>query len=114
MDGNLSEMLSSVLSDPDAMKKLMGVAQNFMGSAESGEDKKSVAAEQNREEEKEQTEEVRSARRFPIDTASNNERIALIAALRPYLSPERKEIADSLIKMLKMMKLADISKLIKD
>ena len=32
MDGNISEMLKSVLDDPGAMKKLMGVAENLMGS----------------------------------------------------------------------------------
>ena len=31
MEGNLSEMLQGVLSDPSAMEKLMGVAQNLMG-----------------------------------------------------------------------------------
>ena len=30
MDGNISEMLKSVLDDPGAMKKLMGVAENLM------------------------------------------------------------------------------------
>ena len=32
MDGNLSEMLQGVLSYPSAMEKIMGVAQNLMGS----------------------------------------------------------------------------------
>lgn len=42
-----------------------------------------------------------------------DERIALIAALRPYLSEERRQTADGLIKMLKMLRLADIDKLMK-
>lgn len=97
MDGNISEMLKSVLDDPGAMKKLMGVAEGIMGSGE--------------------PEKKRDCPPPPPPPErcrpGTDERIALIAALRPYLSEERRQTADGLIKMLKMLRLADIDKLMK-
>ena len=114
MDGNISEMLKGVLSDPDAMKKLMGAAEALMGgngSQAPTETEASVSSSKplEREEETEGNPHPK-----PECRAGNNERIALIAALRPYLSPERRQTADSLIKMLKMLKLADLNKLLKE
>lgn len=102
MDGNLSEMLSSVLSDPDAMTKLKGVAENLMGNNTPQEHEESSDSKQTP----------------PSDHHnnhhSNDERIALISALRPYLSNERRQTADTLIKLLKVIKLTDITKLLKE
>ncbi|MBE6621526.1 MAG: hypothetical protein E7630_01090 [Ruminococcaceae bacterium] len=123
MEGNLSEMLQGVLADPSAMEKLMGVAQNLMGgqaptpqvppavgeaaSAPKGSGASDAPAGEGRE-----------ASAFPLPLSSlqsgNGERIALIKALRPYLSPERRRTADSLVKMLNMLKLADLNKLFKE
>lgn len=106
MDENLSEMLKGVLSDPDAMSKIMGAAQGLMG-AQSAPNQKDDTASVSSEEKKEDAVKV-------VGKTGNEERIALIMALRPYLSPERRKNADNLIKMLKMMKLADMSKLFRD
>ncbi len=110
MDGNLSEMLQGVLSDPSAMEKIMGVAQNLMGS-QGGSKEETPPRPEPDEKKKEETAPV------PLLSAGlsgNKERIALINALRPYLSPERRKTADSLVKMLNMMKLADLNKLFKE
>lgn len=107
MDGNLSEMLKDVLADPDAMGKLMGAAEKLMGNSKA---QPSSAKENEPEEEEEEAQ----ASHAPVQhekKASNEDRIALLCALRPYLSPERRKSADSLIRMLKMMKLADLNKL---
>lgn len=109
MDGNLSEMLKDVLADPDAMEKLMGAAEKLMGSS-----KTPSSSTQEKEQEEEKKEEQAQAAHAPVrheKKASNEDRIALLCALRPYLSPERRKSADSLIRMLKMMKLADLNKL---
>lgn len=100
MDGNISEMLKSVLDDPGAMKKLMGVAENLMGSGE---------PERKHDSPPPPPPPPPPERCRP----GTDERIALIAALRPYLSEERRQTADGLIKMLKMLRLADIDKLMK-
>ena len=74
MDGNISEMLKSVLDDPGAMKKLMGVAENLMGSGGA--------------QEKPDCPPPSPPPPPPPERCrpGTDERIALIAALRPYLS----------------------------
>ncbi|MBO5040304.1 MAG: hypothetical protein J6D09_04315 [Clostridia bacterium] len=99
MDENISEMLKSVMSDPETMSKLMSVAEGLTGGSE----KPSPQVE---------TPEKEVSAVPSILTKGNEERIALISAIRPYLSPERRKSADSMIKMLKMMKLTDLSKML--
>ena len=112
MDDNISEMLKGVMSDPETMSKLMSVAQGLMGSQPSGNDKPHDTEPKQSTEasEPEPKAQPSNAKHNPL-SSGNEERIALISAIRPYLSPERRRSADSLIKMLKMMKLADMSKL---
>ena len=105
MDENISEMLKSVMSDPDTMSKLMSVAKSLSGDAtptapaSSAPTAKAPPA-------------AEAAAKPSILTKGNEERIALISAIRPYLSSERQKSADSMIKMLKMMKLTDLSKML--
>lgn len=107
MDENFSEMVKSVMSDPEALKSIMGMAQGMMGNGEG------TVSESREKQEKENEEETKPTS-HSIISGSNEERIALITALRPYLSDQRKKSADSLIKMLKMMKLADLSKIFRE
>ena len=109
MDGNLTDMLQGVLSDPSAMEKIMSMAKSF-GLASEG----SEAPPPPKETASKKTEEAAPVSLLATDAAGNKERIALIHALRPYLSPERRKTADSLIKMLNVMKLADLNKLFKE
>lgn len=108
MDGNLSEMLKDVLADPDAMEKLMGAAEKLMGNG-----KAEPSFQKENKDEESDCEKAQSvhAPAHHEKKAGNDERIALLYALRPYLSPERRKSADSLIGMLKMMKLTDLNKL---
>ena len=106
MNGDFSELLQGVLQDPDAMQKLMGVAKSFL--SETPDSKSASEAVPPEVPPPEKQEPSRALQRM---TAGNSERIALIAAVRPYLSPARRQTADGLIKMLKMLKLADLNKL---
>ncbi len=45
--------------------------------------------------------------------SDSDRHLALISALCPYLSPERKSTAEALMKLLRMMKLTDLSSLLK-
>ncbi len=103
MEGNIEDILQNVLKDPSAMKKLMGVAENLMGENKTPDSAGSSSF-------KGEKEEADSIKHKP----GNDERIALIRAIRPYLSEERRQTADNLAKMLKMLKAVDIGKLIKD
>ena len=100
MDNNLSDMLKNVLGDPDAMEKLMGAAKGLMGNSTSP----GPSPEPPREP-------PGTVSLVSGPAAGNAERIALIAALRPYLSPARQKTADQLMKMLKMLKLTDLTRL---
>lgn len=100
MEDNFAEMVKGVMSDPDAMSKLMSMAEGLMGNGGDG-IKGHTSAEMSRP--ADLTERLKN---------SNEERIALISALRPFLSDTRRKNADNLIKMLKMMKLADMNKLL--
>jgi hypothetical protein len=101
MDANFSDMLKDVMADPETMSKLMSVAEGIMKS------EKPTEAEPVAE-----TVNVHHESKPSILMKGNEERIALISAIRPYLSPERRKSADSMIKMLKMMKLTDLSKML--
>jgi hypothetical protein len=100
MEDNFAEMVKGVMSDPDAMSKLMSMAEGLMGNGANGIKGQTV------------TEVSRPADLTERLKNSNEERIALISALRPFLSDTRRKNADNLIKMLKMMKLADMNKLL--
>lgn len=100
MEDNFAEMVKGVMSDPDAMSKLMSMAEGLMGNGGDGIKGQTV------------TEVSRPADLTERLKNSNEERIALISALRPFLSDTRRKNADNLIKMLKMMKLADMNKLL--
>ena len=121
MEGNILEMLQGMLSDPAAMEKLMGVAQNLMGSqgtaTPSAPPSQGTAASSDNPPPHDASVDAPSPSHSLLPTAlqtGNGERIALIKALRPYLSPERRRTADSLIQMLSMLKLADLNKLFKE
>jgi hypothetical protein len=105
MDGNFSEMVQSVMSDPDAMSKLMEVAKGLIPEAQ-----ESTKADRHQDEA--QTVNGEATGLISKIKSGNDERIALISALRPFLSDERRKSADNLIKMMKMMKLADVNKLL--
>jgi hypothetical protein len=101
MDANISDMLKDVMADPETMSKLMSVAEGLMKNEKPQETAESAEAVN-----------VMPESKPSILTKGNEERIALISAIRPYLSPERRKSADSMIKMLKMMKLTDLSKML--
>ena len=105
MDDNFSQMIQSVMSDPEALKNIMSMAQGLM--SDTGNTSSSKADEEHHHENIEEDKPSLASKL----SHGNEQRIALNSALRPYLSPQRQKSADSLIKMLKMMKLADINKL---
>ncbi len=105
MDGNFSEMVQNVMSDPDAMSRLMEVAQGLMSGS-------NVNTQTELQQDQEKQDSHEAANLISKIRSGNDERIALISALRPFLSPERRKSADNLIKMMKMMKLADMNKLL--
>ena len=114
MEDNFSGILQEVLGNPEAMQKLMGVAEKLMAGSEKSETATVQEKDKSSDSEEKLNQEVKQASLAKTEKKpGNEERIALILALRPYLSSERRHTADSLVKMLKMLKLADINKLLK-
>jgi len=112
MEGNLpdiSTMLQGILSDPEAAAKLMETAKGLMGS---------LPVEGSEMPPKEKplptAESAEAEPKLPHSPKrpGNGERMALLSALRPYLSPERRQTADTLMKVMQVMKLTDASKLL--
>ena len=101
---DISEKLSSLLSDPEGMNKIKSMAESLLGA---------------KQEETKKT----SADDFDIDVGAltgilkrmkgsgvNDSRINLLLALKPNLSEEKQARVDSAIKILKLIELAPFLK----
>ncbi len=113
MDNNdISSILSGVMSNPEIMSKLSGVlndpeAMKSISNAVSG------IMPQNRQDEhrdnngREDRREEQQEHHHGNDEAKNRAR--LIAALKPYLNPERREKAEKLMGFLTLLELSGSS-----
>ncbi len=104
MDG-FEDMLNSVLSSPEDMEKIMGIAQKLTGGA------KAAPAEQKPEPEPDMPE---------LDPATlsrvmgllkklrerDDGKAALIASMKPYVRPERRETLDRAVKVAGIVRVA--------
>ncbi len=117
MDNDFTEKLQSILSDKDAVERLKQLAGNLnlQGSASSDKEdsEKNSASDITNipSQEQEQTGEHQIAVKH--SKHSSEDHIRLISAIKPYLSPERQEMADNIIRLLKLMKLTDLNKLLR-
>ncbi|MCD8321621.1 MAG: hypothetical protein LUC89_01880 [Oscillospiraceae bacterium] len=112
MDGDLSDRISAVLSDPEQMGKIAQMAKNLMGGAGesesvpnedsasapegnglamSGGDAKLLAA---------------LGRMFSSGQEKNSKSAALLMAMRPYMRPEKQEKLDRAVKIAQMVHIA--------
>ena len=102
MTGDISEKLQSILGDEEAMKKLKTLADS-MGIG--GEEEK--VSDSNKAEENNGTTYIKGKKH------SSDDHINLLLALRPFLSDDRKEMADRIIRLLKVLKMTDAGKLLR-
>ena len=99
-NAELTEQLQAVLSNPNALAKLAEVAKNLA---------QPTIAPVSQNTEKVPTSPVpvgANVRHGLSEKANLNPSIALLQALRPYLSPHRRELLDRMIKMSGFMELA--------
>ena len=98
MDGDISEKLRSVLSDPAAMARISEIASGLGGSAapqpESGRtpDPASDATDSN-------------PASFPAPTVERDPRVALLYSLKPLLREEKRGKIDDLARAMSMITL---------
>lgn len=111
-NSDISSMLSKVLSDPDAMKRIGALAENLRsnGTAEAA-----SGSEANDGAQQEEHSEKKAPLQLPqgLNKKENDQRMALLSALKPYLGSERREKVDMIIKMLRILSLADLGALLK-
>ena len=99
---DLSSILSSLLSNPDAISKVNGIISQYTSS--DGENK--AASETAPSESAEPPSETKIPDLLSLISSSaptqNKEQTALLLAIRPYLSPHRRELIDGFIRMSKL------------
>ncbi len=99
---DISEKLSSLLSDPQGMDRIKEMAQGLLGS-------KIDPPEQ---EETGDPDIGKIAKMLSLikGPSGNDDRVKLLLALKPNLSKERQQKVDSAIKILKLIELAPLLK----
>ena len=98
----LSEKLSSLLSDPQGMDKIKEMAQNLLGQTSNAPE-----PETDPDPDRGKIAKILSLIKGP---SGNDDRVKLLLALKPNLSKERQQKVDSAIKILKLIELAPLLK----
>ena len=115
-EGNVNEVLSSVLGNEELMKKISGIISS--SKSENKEDVlpdviSAMASEINIKEAKnssEKTDEVSKKEEKPVDVSvfpshSSRDSAALLKAMKPFLSKERCDMVDNLLKFEQLSEL---------
>ena len=103
MENDFSDRLNQLLSDPDMMGKVLDAAKNVMGAVgEAQEAEKETDAESGKAEDEGETSAPLSL--VARDPEHDAERIRFIKALCPFLSRSRRNAAESLIRVLSVMR----------
>ena len=109
MDGDIGQMIQSVLSDPQQMEKLTAMAQSLMG----GETRPAAAPEP-----EPSTVSVSAAAPFSEakllsaisgmmgQKGEQSRSAALLSAMRPYMRPEKQEKLDRAMQIARMVRIA--------
>ena len=79
---DFSEALNSILSSPEDMEKIMGLARELSGSADSGHSEQSTGAQID-------PKLLSIAAKLSGDMGASRDKMRLIEALRPYFPPEK-------------------------
>lgn len=90
VDGNFSDKMNSILSDPESMEKIMSLAKSLGEKKESTEEVKSEPAP-------DILKGIASSPLFRMLTEGEKERICLLRALKPYMSEARRAKLDTVI-----------------
>ena len=112
VDQDIGSKLQEILSDPGAMKKVMGIAESLMGGTAAYTPQHSEAREEAQETEGgsgsgEMREVAHLPRSFSGKGGDENS-IRLLGALCPYLNPGRREAAKSIIRIMKILQLLEL------
>ncbi len=103
---DLTEQLSSILSDPAGMEKIKAMAQSLLGGEARDAAPKPIPAPV--EEKNSELADIGALAKMAqmINSRGDDDRVRLLLALRPHLSPEKQLRVDKAVKMLKLLDLA--------
>lgn len=108
MNGDINDMLKSVLQNPEALSGVMKLAQGMMNSKDINADSRSDNAEFQRDNTNSQ-DNIESMRRalpnLPSSFAYDEDRVRLLKALRPYLGEKRRKKIDNIVSMMTLLKM---------
>lgn len=114
---DLSNMLNKVISNPEAMQKIIKLAGEMKGASAGDDDAEGDKAESAANLiEKADGHYTHSEHDHKDKHKSDDEeenRIKLLIALKPYLNEERREKADLIIRLLKLLRFTDLNELTK-
>lgn len=112
MDGiDISDLMSKITENPDMLKKAIETAKGLMGERDNDETHDEVAEE----EEVKTRDIVERARETDGGKGSRaKSRTALLMALKPYLSESRSEKIDYIIKLMKILDIAEMGGILKN
>ena len=99
MDG-LEDKLSAILSDPEAMGKISDMAKSLFGGREEDGHARAEADDENL---------LQRAKQLLRGNSLRSDETALLAALRPFLSEERRARLDRAIKIARLASLARLA-----
>lgn len=114
---DFSSMLNKVISNPDAMQTILKLASEMKGGSAGGADAggdeaveaANIFGKDGDHDEHSQHEHIH---KHSYDDDEEN-RIKLLIALKPYLNDERREKADMIIRLLKLLRFTDLNELSK-
>ncbi len=104
---NMEEKLNALLGDPDAMKAIMGLAQQL--SQEHAPPRSESRTDASRDAAKPDIDPSLLARFLPLlqkITAGGSSSTQLLYALRPYLRPQKQEKIDRAVKIARVIHIA--------
>jgi len=108
---DISDKLKGILSDPEGMEKILGIAKTLQGSFVSKNTSDSPISEQNdliidETKSKKENKNQNDSLDFKTILSSNNaERTQLLKALRPFFKDEKKEKVDKIIRTIQALEL---------
>lgn len=97
--GELDGMLNEILSSPEDMEKIMGLARELSGGTKPKDAPKSQQPGLD-------PKLISMLTRLMTDAGGDDEKTALADALKPYVRPEHRQDLDRAVRLVKLMRLA--------
>ena len=109
MNGDINEILKSVLQNPEAISGVMKLAQGMMNNVkDSGAEIKNDNSDRQRDNgsENDGMDKIKSVLpSLPSSFAYDEDRVRLLKALRPYLGENRRKKIDNIISIMTLLKM---------